>query len=382
MKNIRTLLSIGLLATLLLFLFIVSGGSSAVSAAGAPDVAKAGSSGVALLADHLPVSEAQAEVRGSVRGGGNWTNLPNMKQAVKQVNGGGHTPGYIFIPGGIINSVGPILHNTMQFYEIATGRWRIDAELMPLALTDAAICTDNAGKIHVINGLDSSLALNSSHMIYDTSAPSGSRWSTASAPQVGGNNHFSQGSGCAVIDRIVYLFGGFGNIGAGSPAPLSATWAWNPMTDTWSDTGFSMNTGRYWFGYGQKTNNAYAAGGTDDSGPTPLASAERFSPISGWQSIMSLPTGLLSPGLVGTDSGVMVFGGGAYNGSSYVLQNAAYLCAGSCPPAATWNDTSVNLNTARWFAGYAGGPPNGPFIAGGVVSGNGALKSSESFQTP
>jgi hypothetical protein len=253
---------------------------------------------------------------------------------------------------------------------------------MPTAVADAAICTDNAGRVHVINGFDSSLTLVSSHQVYDSSAPGGSRWSTAAAPVVAGNNYFSQASGCAVIDRFVYLFGGYGNIGAGSPAPLSATWVWDPFTDTWADTGFTMNTARYWFGYGQKTNGAYVAGGTDDTGPTPLASTERFLPASGWQTLQSLPAGLLAPGLVGTESGVMVFGGGMWNGSSYTLQSTTYLCDGACPPSESWNDVSINLNTARWFAGYAGGPPDGPFIAGGHVSGNGALKTSERFQTP
>ena len=41
---------------------------------------------------------------------------------------------------------------------------------------------------------------------------------SASAPAVAGNNYFSQGSGCAAVDRYIYLFGGYGSIGAGSPA--------------------------------------------------------------------------------------------------------------------------------------------------------------------
>jgi hypothetical protein len=384
MKSIRALLVLGVLVTLVLFLFTLMSGSAAVYASSSVGDAKAGPPGVALLADQLPVSESNSAI-GSIRGfggGGSWTLLSNMKKSVKQVNGGGYAGGYIYIPGGVIGGAGPSFYNSMQFFEIATNRWRVEAELMPTTVADAAICTDDAGKIHVINGFDTGLALTSSHMIYDTNAPSGSRWSTVSAPVVAGDNYFSQGSGCAVIDHILYLFGGLGNIGAGSPAALSATWAWNPMTDTWSDTGFSMNTARYWFGYDDKSNAAYVAGGRDTSGPTPFASTERFFPGSGWQTLMSLPMGLLAPGLVGTESGPMVFGGAAYIGSVYVLQAATYICAGSCPPSAPWTNTSTNLNTARWFAGYAGGPPDGPFIAGGHVSGNGSLKTSEMFQAP
>jgi hypothetical protein len=329
----------------------------------------------------LPVYESRFPT--SSLGGGSWTNLSNIRVAVKQVNGGSHFNGIFYVPGGVNNSVGPILQNTMQSYDIASERWRIESEVMPTAVADAAICEDDAGKIHVINGFDSGANLTSSHMIYDTNAPAGARWSTVSAPQVAGDNYSSQGSGCAVIDRILYLFGGLGNIGAGSPAALNTTWSWDRATDTWTDTGFTMNTARYWFGYGHKSNNAYAAGGTDGSVPTPFASTERFTPGSGWVTGQSLPTGLLSPGLVGIEGGVTVFGGGSWNGSAYVLQSATYICAGSCPPATAWSDTSINMNTSRWFAAYAGGPPDGPFIAGGAaVSANGALKTSERFQSP
>ena len=381
MKSTRALLAVGVLATLVLFLFIFMTGSAAVYASGSIGDAKADAPGVALLSDSLPVSEVIGGNR-MLGAGGNWTNLPNLKQAVKQVNGGGHANGYIYIPGGLINGVGPLLHNTMQFYEVATDRWRIDGEVMPVTVADAAICTDNTGKIHVVNGFDTSLALTSVHMVYDPALPAGARWSTGTAPQVSGNNYFSQASGCAFIGRFLYLFGGLGNIGAGSPAPLNATWVWDPMTDSWSDTGFTLNTARYWMGYGRKSNNAYVAGGSDGSGPAPLASTERFTPGVGWQSLMNLPTGLLAPGLVGIEAGVTVFGGGSYNGSSYVLQSTTYMCTGSCPASAAWNNVSNFLNTARWFAGYAGGPPDGPFIAGGHVSGPGALKTSEKFQMP
>ncbi|MFZ0547953.1 MAG: kelch repeat-containing protein [Candidatus Promineifilaceae bacterium] len=383
MKRLRAFMATALFALLVLFIFTMMGGGPEVHASSSLGEAKSGPSGVALLADNLPVSESQTGTSAiGLRGGGNWTMLTNMRQGVRQVNGGGYSGGFVYVPGGLINT-GPNFQNTMQFYDIANGRWRIDNEAMPLTLTDAAICTDAGGNIHVINGFDSGMSLNSSHMVYDPSADAGSRWSTAAAPAVGGNNFYSQGSGCVVIDRYLYLFGGLGNIGAGSPAALSATWVWNPMTDSWSDTGFSMNTARYWFGYGDKSNNGYVAGGTDGSGPTPLASTERFTPGSGWQALMDLPMGLLSPGLVGTENGPMVFGGGFYNGTNYVLQTATYLCDGSCPPSASWNNTAINLNTGRWFAAYAGGPPEGPFVGGGYPVGtNGSLKTSERFQAP
>jgi N-acetylneuraminic acid mutarotase len=267
----------------------------------------------------------------------------------------------------------------MQHYDIANDRWRIESELMDVPMADAAICTDAAGQIHVINGTDG-VSLWSQHQVYDSNAPAGSRWSTATAPSVGGDLYVSQGSGCVVINHILYLFGGYGVIGVGSPAPLANTWAWNAQTDVWSDTGFSMNTARFWFGYGSKSNNGYVAGGTnDDVLNTPMASTERFIPSSGWQTLMSLPQALLAPGLVGTESGVLVFGGA---NSSFVAQTATYLCTGSCPPNFSWNNTNVNLNTGRVFAGYAGGPPNGPYVGGGRPPvGTGSFKTSERFQS-
>jgi hypothetical protein len=381
MKSIRALTTVGVIAILVLFLFVFMSGSAAVHAGASVGDAKVGSPGVALLADNLQVNESQGATN-SIGNGLSWTNLPNMKKAVKQVNGGGYNDGFVYIPGGINTSTGPTLWNTMQTFEVANNRWRIDNEAMPTALADAAICTDNSGRIHVVNGFDSGLALNSVHLVYDPSQPGGSRWSSAAAPQVAGDNYFSQGSGCAFIDRFLYLFGGLGNIGAGSPAPLDATWVWDPMTDSWTDTGFTLNTARYWMGYARKSNNAYVAGGLDGSGPAGLNSAERFSPSSGWQALMNMPDSLVAPGLVGTESGVVVFGGGIYNGSSYDLTGQTRLCAGSCPPSTAWTDVGFALNTDRWFAGYAGGPPDGPFIAGGHVSGNGALKTSEKLQAP
>ncbi|MCI0398625.1 MAG: hypothetical protein L0332_13230 [Chloroflexi bacterium] len=379
MKEVLRLLAVGLLAILLLVVLGASGGGSSAYASDSVDYARFTPEGGILLADQLPVAGSES----AGRRGGTWTVLATMNQAVKQVNGGGYglNHNFIFIPGGVINTIGPLLHDKMQHYEISTNRWRTDPQAMPVAVADAAICTDTAGKVHVINGFDSTSSLVSVHQIYDTSQPIGSRWTTAAAPVVSGNNYFSQGSGCAVINHILYLFGGYGVIGGGTPAALGTTWAYNPNTNTWTDTGFTMNVARYWAGFGQKINiSAHAAGGTD--GSTTLDSTEKFTPGSGWTAGTDLPLPLLAPGLVGTDNGVMVFGGGTPVGPSFVLQVATYTCAGGCGPLTPWNNASRDLNTARWFAGYAGGPPEGPFIAGGHVSGNGSLKSSERFQLP
>jgi hypothetical protein len=375
MKLAQKLLAVTL-PVLLLLLVISSKGQ--VAADSSPSTfARLQPAGGVLLADNLPVVANPA----SPHGGTLWLGLANMTQSVKQVNGGGYHNGIVYIPGGIINSTGPTLHNGVSYYTIATNRWRVDAQPMPTAVADAAICTDNAGKLHVINGMDGTNLL-SSHQVYDTAHPIGTRWSTAAAPQVSGNNYFSQGSGCVVIDHILYLFGGHGVIGAGTPAALSATWAWDKNTDTWSDTGFTMNVARLWMGYGQKTNNGYVAGGWD--GSVTLDSTERFDPGTGWTSGQDLPTALMAPGLVGTENGVIVFGGGAPSGFTFVLQSNSYVCAGSCGPLAPWNNLSHNLITARWFFGWAGGPPDGPFAAGGLstISGMGSLKSSERFQNP
>lgn len=374
MKLAQKLLAI-MLPVLVLLLVVSSQGQVAADADAAmyrlqPD-------GGILLADNLPVNRTPSRLSNSAL----WSGLANMTQSVKQVSGGGYHQGVIYIPGGIINSNGPTLHNGVSYYTIETGRWRVDAQPMPQVVADAAICTDNAGKLHIINGTDGS-NLMSSHQVYDTAHPVGTRWSTAAAPQVGGDNYYSQGSGCVVIDHVLYLFGGYGVIGSGTPAALGTTWAYDKNTDTWTDTGFVMNTPRYWMGYGKKTSHGYVAGGTDDHGLTAMDGIERFAPATGWETGPSLPLELLAPGLVGTDSGVLVFGGGSPNNTSYNLQDATYLCPGSCPPNASWSDTQRNLNQARWFAGWAGGPPVGPFIAGGnhLVAGMGSLKTAERFQ--
>lgn len=390
MKLAQKLLAVILLVFVLL-LVVSSRGPAAVHAANAVDIVRVQPEGGVLFADNLSIAN-----QGGIMGG-SWASIANLTRAVKQVNGGGYHNGVVYIPGGIMNSNGPILHNGVSYYTVATNRWRVDAQPMPVAVADAAICNDNAGKLHVINGIDGTSLL-SSHQVYDTAHPIGTRWSTAAAPAVSGNNYFSQGSGCVVINHVLYLFGGSGVIGAGSPTALGATWAYDKNTDTWTDTGFTMNEARYWMGYGQKTNHGYVAGGTDDAGATAMDSTERFHPGTGWTTGMSLPVQLLAPGLVGTEAGVLVFGGGSpsgcctaptgqdgvQGGGGYVLQNTTYLCTGNCPPNAGWTDVNQYLITPRWFFGWAGGPPDGPFLAGGLhnVSGIGVLKTAERFQNP
>lgn len=387
MKLAQKLLAV-ILPVLVLLLVVSSRGQVAADSTEPAGFAKLQPAGGVLFADNLPV------VRQGSTMGGSWAAIANLTQSVKQVNGGGYHNGVVYIPGGIINSNGPTLHNGVSYYTIATNRWRVDAQAMPQAVADAAICSDNAGKLHVINGMDGTNLL-SSHQVYDTAHPIGTRWSTAAAPQVSGNNYFSQGSGCVVIDHVLYLFGGSGVIGAGSPAALGATWAWDKNTNTWTDTGFTMSEARYWMGYGQKTNHGYVAGGTDDAGATAMNSTERFDPGTGWAFGTDLPVALVGPGLVGTEAGVLVFGGGSpsvpplgqdgvQGGGGYVLQGTTYLCTGECPSSTNWFDVERYLITNRWFFGWAGGPPDGPFLAGGFLglSGNGSLKTAERFQNP
>jgi hypothetical protein len=388
MKLAQKLLAV-MLPVFVLLLLITSRAQVAADSGQPSGFARSQPAGGVLFADSLSFTTTTP----NVLGGGTWLGLPNMTQSVKQVNGGGYHQGVVYIPGGIINSTGPVLHNKMSYYTVATNRWRVDAQAMPMAIADAAICNDNAGKVHVINGIDGS-AMWSSHQVYDTAHPIGARWTTAAIPEVAGEFYFSQGSGCVVIDHVLYLFGGYGNIGQDAPGALATTWAYDKNTDTWSDTGFTMNEARYWMGYGQKTNHGYVAGGTDDAGATAMDSTERFDPNSGWTTGTDLPVALLAPGLVGTESGVLVFGGGAPSGGladegvagggGYVLQNTTYLCTGQCPSNAGWSNVNRNLITARWFFGWAGGPPDGPFAAGGIntISGLGSIKSSERFQNP
>jgi len=385
MKLAQKLLA-AMLPIFVLLLAVANRGTAGVHAAGAVDYATLQPEGGVLFAHNLPLAN-----QGGIMGG-SWSSIANLTQSVKQVNGGGYHQGVVYIPGGIVNSTGPVLHNGVSYYTVATNRWRVDVQTMPVTVADAAICTDNAGKLHVINGMDGT-NLVSAHQIYDTAHPIGTRWSTAAAPAISGNNYFSQGSGCVVINHVLYLFGGYGAIGAGSPAALGTTWAWDKNTDTWTDTGFTMNEARYWMGYGQKTNHGYVAGGTDDNGITAMDSSERFDPSTGWASGPTLPVSLLGPGLVGTETGVLVFGGGSpaalgqdgvQGGGGYVLQNTTYLCSLACGPAASWTDVNRYLITSRWFFGWAGGPPDGPFLAGGIntVAGLGSLKSAERFQNP
>ena len=167
----------------------------------------------------------------------------------------------------------------------------------------------------------------------DPTQPVGSRWSFGAAPIVGGNNFFSQDSGCAWINGRMYLYGGFGVVPPSTTAKLQRiTWVYDPTTQTWADTGkLIVGTPGLWFGYTGSKSAAFFAGGTThittDDAPSPLV--ESFTPAGGWKRLTNLPipagsdvAGLLAPGMGILGTNLSVMGGGGLNSaaSQFILR--------------------------------------------------------------
>jgi hypothetical protein len=331
-----------------------------------------------------PIDHSQLSVNGAATAPtANWSLIADIPVGVAQTGGGAFSGRNMYVPGGF--KADQTLHDKMQTYSSSANAWVVDAEPIidaPEGWADAAICTNpQTRQIHYVNGIDSQF-LYASHRVYNPAAPPGTRWSFLALPQLtdpGATTYFSQSSGCAWLGGMMYLFGGYGVVDQ-SPyddpgAVLRTTWVYDPVTDTWADTGRLMKSARIWFGYTNIASQAFAIGGAANVVDfTSLASTERFAPATGWANMPALPEGRLAPGAGVFGTNVTVFGGGtgdAFNG--YALHNTTLGCPSGC---ITWADLDRQLNTHRWFTAWASGGRRLWDVSGGGV-GDPALVSGE-----
>jgi hypothetical protein len=311
----------------------------------------------------------------------NWTNLASMNTAVFENGGGAFTANRLFVPGGF-TTTGGALFDQMQIFKVMGATWSTDADHLSNltglpGVADAAVCSDNTGKVHVINGTLDGSFIYTAHLVFDPLAPAGSKWSALAFPNtVADGNFYSQDSGCAFIGGKVILFGGYGLTDAQGAAQFERlTWSYDPATNTWSDTGKLMITGRIWQGYASNSTRAFAAGGSNNITTfAPIAKTETFTTAAGWKAMADLPAARLAPGMGLLGSTVAVFGG--RNSSGQVLGTTVGCVAAACGPG-PWNDLNKNLNTARWLTSWGSGGGR-LFDAGGFNSAGTILSSAES----
>lgn len=370
MSRLLVLLLVLLLGLALTALVIAPAAAHPAASGPADSVARAAPTGKALSPPALALRGARSAPTAL------WTPAGAMVQPVDSPGGGAFAGTRGYVPGGFISST--LLHDNMQIYVPTSNTWFNDVQVMPVGVgwADAAVCADSAGRVHVVNGVDGAF-LYAAHQVYTTTNPLGSRWGSYSYPQLPtGEAYYSQGSGCAFIGsggvEKMYLFGGYGVIDPNPTAGvLDATWVWDPATDTWADTGFSMNDPRMWFAYTDRNGTpeyAFASGGMNDlSTFTAISSTERFTPAGGWIVRPSMPEGRLGHGMSIAGTTVVVYGGGTGDSiSGFTLLDTTIRCSsnGAC---GSWSPLNKQLATARWFFGWFGSGGVSPFA--GVVAG-------------
>ncbi len=300
-----------------------------------------------------------------------WTPAAQMPAALGEQGGGAAIGTKFYVIGGYDS--GFTAHNNNQIYDSTANTWSAGA-VIPGApssgWTDGAVCVNPADKtIHVVNGSDGA-SIFAAHQVYDTTA---NTWSYAAAPVLTtGDTWFGQDQGCAFINGRMFLFGGYGIISPSQPGAQleTATWVYNPSTDTWSDSGKTMAaSGFLWSGYVNSTTNIYVAGGYDlNFAPQKITQA--FAPSSGWRTTGNLPQGLGGPGEGFLRNHLLVWGGN--NGTGMV--NTTYACtATSCT---SWATAPVTLPSAKGFMAWASTTTK-LFNGGGFDSGFAAQKSAE-----
>jgi len=302
--------------------------------------------------------------------------------------------GNFYVPGGF-TATG--LHPSMQVWDSGTDTWTDETETMPnvdgvdvTGWAESAVCQNpQTGLVHVVNGIDGT-SLFTSHQVYDPSAPLGSRWSSLSVPVIldpGGDPDldlffFSQSSVCGFIDGTMYLSGGFGvidTLSGTNPAVLVPdTWAYDPGTDLWSDTGALMPVPVLWSSYTVAVNRALiVTGGTDDLATIPsTTSAKAYLPDSNsWLPIAPLLTSRIGHGMGSLGTRIIVYGGATGDSiAGFFLTPSTDTCV---LPACTWASPGVLMNGVEWFFGWGtnGGVPNVGVAAGGAVGGTGVTET-------
>jgi len=304
-----------------------------------------------------------------------WTAAAAMPVAVAENNGGAVGGKVFYVPGGYTNFNTPSTNATVQAYNLTTNTWSNDTAnpiptvpgLVP-GLADASICFDPVGKqMHIVDGVGFDSSGNgfliTQHWEYNPTAPTGQRWTQLSSPVLAtGDTWFAQDQGCGFIAGKMYLYGGYGIISPTQPAGIieQATWSYDPATDTWTDTGKLMVTGRLWMGYTSNSTNAFAAGGTNNlTNFAPLATTEKFTPATGWAASATLPTALLGPGEGNVKTHLLVWGG---QNSTGTTQNKTYGC--TLPNCTAFSTTAFNVPSAKSFSAFGSGASN-VYNAGG-----------------
>lgn len=397
----RKLVAVGLAVAMLLPLFAMPAGAKPTTGTGTtPKVLPVPSAHVVdraqLLARAAPASVPLIT----------WTPAGTLAQAVDIPGGGAFAGRRVFIPGGYTAFTPTVtLYNYIQIYNGTA--WSADtSQPIPapglqglVGFAEGAVCADPAtGKVYEVNGLTYDASANlyyiwSANQVYDPLAPAGSRWSFATNPSLAdGTVYYSWDSGCAWIGGKMYLFGGFGTIDGGVTFDVqNLTWEYDPATDTWTDTGKPMMTGRYYMGYTNNSTTAYAAGGTDSAGVStgsfdPVESTEYFTPAGGWVAGASFRRnqGRLAPGLSIVGTNLILYGGGTGNNTiGFTVQNTTMRCGGGCPSAGSWSNVAVTMATPRWFFGYAtGNIGTAKFYAGGGDDSVMILGDAEKFTIP
>ncbi len=165
------------------------------------------------------------------------------------------------------------------------GSWRTAAPA-PTKRTEVAVAALD-GKIYVVGGFEKpsfgnmmNFAITPSVEMYDTATD---RW-TSKAPVPVGLHHV----GIGVVDRRLYVIGGYTKSGLSVWNPVATVYAYDPATDRWTERA-SMPTARGALSVTEHEGKLYAIGGYDRKANT--SAVEVYDPVRNvWTIGASLPT--------------------------------------------------------------------------------------------
>ncbi|MDF0652827.1 MAG: kelch repeat-containing protein [Nitrospira sp.] len=165
------------------------------------------------------------------------------------------------------------------------GTWHAAAPI-PTKRTEAAAAALD-GRIYVVGGFEKpslgnvlNLAITPSVEVYD---PATDRWASK-APMPVGLHHV----GIGVVDRRLYVIGGYRKSGFTVWNPVATVYAYDPATDRWTERA-SMPTARGALSVTEYEGKLYAIGGYDRKANN--AQVEVYDPIlNTWTTGASLPT--------------------------------------------------------------------------------------------
>jgi hypothetical protein len=301
-----------------------------------------------------------------------WTAGAAIPVPVAETGGGAGIGGKFLVAGGY-NSAGTVVNNT-QIYTKATNSWAAGAPIPGTGggWADAAFCVNPADKtVHVVNGVDGAF-LYAAHQVYNTAT---NTWTFASFPTIStGDTWYGQDQGCAFIGGKMYLFGGYGIISPSQPSAQleSATWVYDPATDTWSDTGKLMAApgGFLWSGYTSTAARAFVAGGYDLAF-APQNATQTFVPATGWTACPALPVALGGPGEGNVMGHLVVWAGFDATGAKNKSYGSVTTGCGA------WSSLPAGFNTTASKGFFAWGSGAAIYDAGGYDSAFAVLSNTE-----